>query len=455
MLERLFIRLFLPLAALAFFCACSDVSSNDARGAAGRQWTFMVYMAADNDLDVAAEYDIKELMSIGSSSNVTILLQYDTRTTPTRLYLVEKDRLELLRDLGELSMADSDTLRDFVAFCINGYPAKYYTLVLWDHGNGWESGVDGNGFQSVAEVNKMATRAANPFVKSLLVDWNNTDIRTTPLPNIGVYNGLREAQARTGVRIDILGIDACSMATIEAAYEFRHMADIMVSSQDIMQGLGWDYNDLLGRLAADPRMSPVDLAWNMVDSYRQFVESPAWGYDNQTISAIMLGDGLENLAEKVDGLALSLKAGMDDPETRDATVKMIDDARSEVQSLVPPIYVDLYDFSTILEPAGESVSPVAKALEEITIAEYHGSKRPNAHGLDIVFYYLPDAVKYSIYGFDYIDYDPVTKKGSLSSFINYFNYDEMMETYFRIRYPDIPELSAGEQEIGDLGVAKS
>ena len=377
-------------------------------------------------------------MSIGSNSNVTVLLQYDTRTTPTRLYLVEKDRLELIRDLGELNMASSETLRDFITFCVKGYPARNYTLILWDHGDGWESGVDGNGWQSGAEVSNKAALAANPFFKSLLVDWNNTNIRTAPLSNIGVAKGMEEAQDQTGVRLDILGIDACNMATIEAAYEFRNLADIMVASQDLMQGLGWDYRDLLGRLTAAPRMSPVALARNMVESYQQFVESPAWGYGDQTISAITLGDGLEALAEKIDELALSLKAGMDDLTTREATVKQIDDARSEVQSLVPPTYVDLYDFSTLLEQAGV-VSPVVEALDAITIAEYHGSKRPKAHGLDIVFYYLPDAVKYSIYDFDYIDYDPETGKGSQSSFINNFNWDNMMQTYFQIRYPDIAE----------------
>ena len=50
---------------------------------AGNQWTVMVYMAADNDLDISAHLDIQEMQSVGSTENVTVLLQYDTRSRPT------------------------------------------------------------------------------------------------------------------------------------------------------------------------------------------------------------------------------------------------------------------------------------------------------------------------------------------------------------------------------------
>jgi hypothetical protein len=98
--------------------------------------------------------------------------------------------------------------------------------------------------------------------------------------------------------------------------------------------------------------------------------------------------------------------------------------------------VDLDDFSSLLEPAA-SLTPVQEALRAITIAEYHGAKRPRAHGLDIVFYDLPKALDYSVYQFDYANYDPATGKGSHSSFINDFAWDEMMAEFFAYQYPDL------------------
>jgi len=398
-------------------CGGEGCGRESASPVTGNQWTVMVYMAADNDLEISAHLDIQEMQSVGSTENVTVLLQYDTRSRPTERYRVEKDRLELLQELGELSMASGDTLRDFIAFGVKTYPARHYALILWDHGEGWESGVDKR-------------------VSSLLEDWNNTNIKSTPLPNYVVAGGIQDAEVLTGVKLDILGVDACVMATIEAAYEFRNSAGILVASQDLVQGYGWDYRDLLSRLTANPAIAPQDLAAAMVDSYRQFVESPSWGYGDQTISALTLGAGMETLAQEVDALARRLKASLDDPATRNEALQKIADARAQAQQLRPPTYVDVDDFSSLLEPS-DSLTPLQKALRAITIAEYHGAKRPGAHGLNIVFYDLPEAVRYSVYGFDYVNYDNDTGKGSRSSFINDFTWDELMADFFAYEYPDL------------------
>jgi hypothetical protein len=269
MIRHVVARFFILLSALLLFVACGGGGgSAEPPPVVGNQWTVMVYMAADNDLDISAPLDVQEMQSVGSTDHVTVLLQYDTRTAPTRLYRVEKGSLTLLQEPGELNMASSDTLRDFITFGVKNYPAGHYALILWDHGNGWESGVDGSGF----------TAPAGKRVLSLLEDWNNTNIKGAPLPNVLVAKGIGAAEAITGIKLDILGVDACLLATLEAAYEFRNSAAILVASQDAVQGYGWDYHGLLGRLTANPIMSAKELAVNMVDSYRQFVESPAWGY---------------------------------------------------------------------------------------------------------------------------------------------------------------------------------
>lgn len=377
----------------------------------------MVYMAADNNLDVSAPFDVQEMLDIGSTSNVTVLLQFDSRSSPTRRYRIDKGKLVLVQDLGEQNMASPDTLRDFINYGVTGHPAGHYALILSSHGDGWQSGADKRVF-------------------SILEDWNNTNVVSAALPNYAVAGGIRAAEAITGVKLDILGVDACVMATLEAAYEFRDSAAILVASQDLVQGLGWDYRDLLGRLASQPTMNPLELATLMVDSYQKFSESAAWGYGNQTISALTLGSGIVEVAKEVDALARRLKASLDDSATRGAAIRRISAARSNAQQLSPPTYVDLYDFSTQLEPS-TSKSPLQSALEASIIAEYHGSKRPNAHGLNIVFYDLPAAVTSSSYGFDYVNYDQVTGRGSSGCFINDYYWDEMMTTYFNNAYPTL------------------
>lgn len=377
----------------------------------------MVYMDADNNLSSTSPYDLNEMEEVGSTDNVNIIVQYDVPGGTTRIYKVEKGGLTLLSDLGEKDMASGDTLRDFISYGAQNFPAEHYSLILWDHGNGWKS---------------PGLRAQK---RSIFIDQDNgTDF----LSNYYVANAIKSAADASGIKIDILGIDACIMATIEAAYEFRNSASILVASQDLIQNKGWDYKDLLGRLAANTGMTPQELATNMVESYKQYAESPSYGWGDQTISAISLGSGVENLAKEVDALAQGLKTKMEDPSTRDAALALITGSRDAVQEFdlvtSPGTYADLYDFSRLIE--GESAS-IQTALKNITIAEYHGTQRPQAHGLSIVFYDLPFAQQYSVYDSDYINYDQTTGKGSRIGFINDFSWDEMMHTYFNYQYPQM------------------
>jgi hypothetical protein len=127
---------------------------------------------------------------------------------------------------------------------------------------------------------------------------------------------------------------------------------------------------------------------------------------------------------------------MADPALRDGAVTTITSALAAAQHLKPPTYVDLYDFSGLL--AGSvAITPIQADLKAITIAEYHGSRFPGAHGLNIVFIDLPMAVAFSTYLFDYTNFDPATGKGSKSSFINDYSWDEMMNSYFYLKYPNL------------------
>jgi len=62
-----------------------------------KNWTIIIYIAADNDLRSFAARNIKQMASIGSNEYVNILVHLDIRITGnkkiTRRYYVEKDRI--------------------------------------------------------------------------------------------------------------------------------------------------------------------------------------------------------------------------------------------------------------------------------------------------------------------------------------------------------------------------
>lgn len=376
----------------------------------------MVYLDADNDLGAASRIDLEEMEAVGSTDQVKVIVQHDTQGGQTYRYRVEKGKLVQLAELGELDMAQAQTLRDFVKFAADAYPADRYALILWNHGQGWKG------------------------AKSILTDVDNGTF--TPLSNRYV----KEALADSGVPVDILGIDACEMSVIEAAYEFRGVAKILVASQELVSSYGWDYKDLLTRLTSEPHLTAPKLAQEMVESFKSFYSASV--YKNQEICALALtgsysSDGatdIATVATAVDSLASDLSSLMADSATRASTLELLTSARDTVQEFdettQPATYIDLVDFERLVRSGNPSIK---QALDAIVLAEYHGSERPNAHGLSIVFFDRSSPYDEKSYDTNYRDYNPSTGAGSRIEFLNRFTWDDMLHTYYGYQYPLKPD----------------
>ena len=153
-----------------------------------RNWTIMVYLAGDNNLDSAGVVDLNEMKTIGTSDRVAVLAQFDRAGNKgvTTRYCLRKGTT-LARDavltLGETNMGDPRVLEDFVTWGVTNYPADHYLLVLWNHGAGWD---DANLYQG-----DVFSGSAPPVSR-----------KSQPVVTRGVNGGARPiafAQARAGV----------------------------------------------------------------------------------------------------------------------------------------------------------------------------------------------------------------------------------------------------------------
>ena len=119
------------------------------------KWTYLVYMSADNNLEDEAILNFNQMEEVGSSEDVTIVIQLDRSPdwdetngdwTGTRRYYVLQDtdteliNSTLVEDMGEVDMGNADNLRDFVVWGVTNYPAERYYLDIWGHGGGWRDG---------------------------------------------------------------------------------------------------------------------------------------------------------------------------------------------------------------------------------------------------------------------------------------------------------------------------
>ena len=348
------------------------------------EWTVLVYMAADNNLEEYAIMDVNEMESIGSDSKVKIAIEldrtpgYDTGNgdwTTTRRYLITKDtdvyviNSQLIQDLGELDMAAPQTLADFLAWGMQRYPANHYMLVLWDHGRGWRS------------------RTLNATVPREVKAINIDDTSHTEMS----LGDLRLAlEMNTGSDPDIICFDACLMQMLEVAYSVRQHADFMLASEENMPVIGHPYGRLLSRITSDPQITPYSLSETIADEYLDYYGT---GYAGTfTYSAINL-TGLEQLVTASDGLAQAILANLPAAQAgvRSAQAQA---QRYDFDAGQYPNYKDLYDFARLVRdqvPVAQvqsSAESVMSAVESVVIHERNsGGEVLNSHGISI---YLPD-----------------------------------------------------------------
>ena len=215
----------------------------------------MVYQDADNTLETPSIANLKEMLQVGSSEQVQIVVLCDRspRSEPkdqytdeavgglpdwagTRLLRVQQGRLQPLADWGHASMGDPQTLRRFVQTCATLYPAEHYGLILEDHGSGWSS----------LCVDETSGNRALTL----------RDLRAALLPFAQEYG-----------RFDLLGIDACLMASVETAQAVAPVAHLLVASEELAPARGWNYDAFLKALTAKPGMDAFALARAIVDLY--------------------------------------------------------------------------------------------------------------------------------------------------------------------------------------------
>ena len=208
--------------------------------------TVMMYMCG-TDLQSACVEDMYEMASVDLPEEVTVAVQAggafswddeDLTGEAINRFTITYGTFNDMEVLPWQSMADKETLTDFVAWAVDTYPADRYILVLWNHGGG-STGVC---FDETANYDSLTIHNVN----DALHDYS---------------------QQNPGFHLDIVGFDACLMATYEMAVHMAQYADYMVASEELEPGIGWNYVGWLSELAYDPGMDSADIAVSIADNF--------------------------------------------------------------------------------------------------------------------------------------------------------------------------------------------
>jgi len=287
-------------------------------------WTLMFYMNADsNGLSAAARETFATLAGFGSTAEVNLVAQIDIGTAgqgvdglwenALRFHILpgmEGKAYEALPGYhSDVNMGDGAALADFVYWATNEFPADHYALVIWGHGQGYvlrqvALGADiGDALESVSSQMVVVEAALNQPTLLHTVAYSRTE--NDPL----YLKEIRDHLLRVfPARLDLIGFDSCCMATAEAAYAVREIAECMVASEEVVEGAGWAYEWVLLLQALPERItSGADLGKLIVaseDARSRSLPDPAV----RTLSAIDLRS-VDALAESIDDLVDAVESG--------------------------------------------------------------------------------------------------------------------------------------------------
>ncbi|MEM2673330.1 MAG: clostripain-related cysteine peptidase [Candidatus Bathyarchaeia archaeon] len=366
------------------------------------EWTTLIYMAGDNNLE-SLMIDLKDkLKTLPSSQSVNIVILYDIPKSNTKILRIKPDQEELVYDFGtNADSGDSSTLETFIKKTYDRYPAKHYLLIFTDHGGG---------------------------IAGLMEDISAGGIIFLP--------ELEYALRKCGRHFDIIAMAACLMGSIEVAYQLQHtvvrpspyhqiVADFFVGSADSITGRSvnpW-IRDVINDLMGNPWMDPRSVAVDFVTKFQENAIS-AWPW--YTIAAVDLGKLLWT-AYYVNQLGKYLEDNIGSLRSQITT------AYNNVESWMPadPIfrtgreYIDLYNFADklYLTTSDSTIknycSEIKNGLDDSVISYWSRGHGSNLRCLSI---YFPTELKWDVF-YSQTDFAIATWwDGFLYSYYGRFDY---------------------------------
>lgn len=346
------------------------------------KYTVMVYECGtdlesredeNGELAGAITNDLNEMKEVGSTENLNILVETGGTkkwktpgiTTDEMRWVVKKGDMELKDNLGPKNMGAYETLKDFIVWGMNNYPAEKYVLILGDHGGGSHGGI-------------------------CVDELNDGDV----LQLEEIQKALKEACDAAMCKLELFGCDACLMATLETAYVVEPYASYFVGSEETEPGHGWNYTGFLNKILENPDMNGANLGKAICETYLAQASDPQWDDAKEcTLSCIDLSkvndafSALDSLLTKANG-DINTSEGFN--RFASARRDSEDYGNSGGAHGGSTDMVDIVDLAVNLKNAGAYTDDAQNLIDNVSSAVVYAlpgcDTKPNAKGLTI---YIP------------------------------------------------------------------
>ncbi len=249
------------------------------------------------------------------------------------------------------------SLREFLRFCADKYPAKHYMLFLLGHGV-----VVGNDI--------------------FMLDEHASEQSLT-LTNLGdILGEFKHSIELEGSVFDLVSFHSCSVSSMEVAYELQGTAKYMLASQGPAFVGSWPYRQILVRIfnslpdksgtngSSTSSSTPINMRDLMFEIYRSCIRNSAdyllAGYSFQLTLCDL--EKIPDIHNEIKDLAKALTAGLEQNLTRDFILL----SHWKSQSFFNEMYTDLYDFCFCLNNKIQDLlddgGRLSQELEDIQVA---------------------------------------------------------------------------------------
>ena len=313
-------------------------------------WTVMLYLCG-TDLESRygmATTNLKMISNTVPDEAVNLVIEtggaeawqtedeVDMDIAPDRLqrWTWDESGFTLVDEKELASMAKHTTLSDFIRWSAENYPAEKYMLILWDHGGGSATG--------------------------LIADELHDDALMS-------LEGLQRALKNGGVHFDLLMTDTCLMASLETAQAVAPYADYLAASEEVLPGLGSNYEEWLQCLYDEPECGPVRIGRNVCDATQILYAEGDNETDSKglTFSLIDLGK-IDTAADAFNAYMKEVVSLIPDPVAFGEYLNAV----STTDRFMLPDMWDLYDLARRGMKGGiskETAIAVEKAVDDVVI----------------------------------------------------------------------------------------
>ncbi len=362
---------------LTVYAYAEEASKKTAVAKDQAMWTVMLYLCGTDleSMGSMATTNLEMISKTEPDSNVNVLIQtggtkkrnakdtvsgLDISSDKLQRWSYDKDGFSLVDEQDLASMSSHSTLADFIRWGKKNYPAQKNLLILWDHGGGSSTGL-------------------------ILDELHDNSIMS--------LDGLERALKNGGQHFDLLMTDTCLMASIETAQAVEPYADYLIASEEVVPGLGSNYEEWLQDLYDEPECGPARLGKNICDATEiMYAETADDSFlKGLTFSVIDLSK-ISAVADSFNAFMKEVVNLIPDPK---AFGKYLDAVSTTDRYSVTEMW-DLYDLARRGLKGGipkKTVMDLENAVDEAVIASIRGSYHPYSHGISAYIAYNDDLGK--------------------------------------------------------------